>query len=481
LEPQEYKRLLRKIDLAIVPYVTLLYLLSFLDRVNIGQAATLGLRTDLGLVGNQYAVALTVFFVSYVAVELPSMIWFKKIGVRYCIPAIMVAWAIVMTLMGVVHNAAGLQAARFFLGLCEGPLFPLLNYMLSCWYTRKQQGTRVAIFFSGATLSGAFGGILAYGLSRIPMPAGPFQGENWRWIFIIEGILTLVCALPGYWLLVDFPAVEKRLLSPLESAQWNHVLAKSQGVTNAEVPFSWSQVKSGVAEWRTWVHAIMYLAIANPLYSLALFTPQIITGLGSFPRTSANLLSVPPYVVGYITTIAMAWFSDKFLVRSIPIIAGMLVTIVGYIILICDVSAGVKYFALHLTVAGVSPCIALAITWTGNTFGPAYKRATSMAIFFSFGNSAGLISSNVYPLAEAPRYFKGHGINLGFSVLAIACAVVLGLANMRENKQRDKISYANPDGSSADPLKANDEDEKARWGLTGMSREDIVLLGDKHP
>lgn len=117
MDPLEYKRILRKLDWAIIPYCSLLYLLSFLDRVNIGQAAVAGLRIDLGMTtGNAYQIALSVFFIGYIVVEVPSNLILKAVKPHRWIPIIMVAWAIVMTLMGLVHNAAGLQAARFFLG-----------------------------------------------------------------------------------------------------------------------------------------------------------------------------------------------------------------------------------------------------------------------------------------------------------------------------------------------------------------------------
>lgn len=117
MDPHEYKRILRKLDWAIIPYCSLLYLLSFLDRVNIGQAAVAGLRVDLGIAkGNAYQIALSVFFIGYIVVEVPSNLILKAVKPHRWIPFIMVVWSIVMTLMGLVKNAAGLQAARFFLG-----------------------------------------------------------------------------------------------------------------------------------------------------------------------------------------------------------------------------------------------------------------------------------------------------------------------------------------------------------------------------
>jgi MFS family permease len=274
--------------------------------------------------------------------------------------------------------------------------------MLTCWYARRQQGLRIGIFFSGATLAGAFGGVLAYGLKYIPFPSWESFGDlphqknvptpgGWRWIFIIEGLVTLLAAIPGWWLLVDFPADDNKILTPEQTRKWNHFLAKSQGVTNANVPFSWGQVRQAFTDYRTYMYAVMYISIAEPLYSLALFTPTIIADL-DFSGASANLLSVPPYVLGFITTMVSVFVADRILMRGPFILFWTIFVIVGYAILISDVSAGVKYFAIFLTVAGVSPNIALAISFVGANFGPLYVRATVMGFFFTIGNSAGLIS-----------------------------------------------------------------------------------------
>lgn len=487
---EEYKHILHKLDWAIIPYCSLLYLLSFLDRVNIGQAAVAGLRTDLNMVtGNAYAIALSVFFVGYIVVEVPSNLILKAVKPHRWIPMIMVAWSIVMTLMGLVRNGAGLQAARFFLGIAEGGLFPGINFMLTCWYARRQQSLRIGIFFSGATLAGAFGGVLAYGLKYIPFPSWESFGDKvqkttptpggWRWIFIIEGLITLICAIPGWWLLVDFPADDNRILDQSQTRKWNHFLAKSQGVTNANIPFSWSQIRQAFGDYRTYLYAIMYISIAEPLYSLALFTPTIIAEL-NFSGASANLLSVPPYVVGFITTLTTAFIADRVILRGPFILFWSCFVITGYAILISHVSAAVKYFAIFLTVAGVSPNIAMAISYVGANFGPVYTRAAVMGFFFTIGNSSGLISSNIYPTKEGPRFVKGHAINLGFAGLTFLVTSLIMFINWRENRARDAISYAHPDGRDVDPARLDTEEEKQRWGYQGMSRDDIVRLGDRH-
>ncbi|KAF8522744.1 major facilitator superfamily domain-containing protein [Hysterangium stoloniferum] len=358
MSPAEEKRLLRRIDLWIVPYASLLYLLSFLDRVNIGQARLAGLEKDLKLHGNQYNIALTIFFVSYVAFELPSNLILKKLKPPRWICFIMICWAILQMQSG---------------------LFPGLNFLFTTWYTRKELNARVSIFFAGATLAGAFGGLLAFGIRHM---AGVGGKNGWAWIFILEGLLTLVCALPAPWLIQDFPQYSN-LLTPAEKTKWLHRLNVSQGVTNAPLPFTKKQVWRALTDWKTYIYALIYLSIGQPFYSLALFLPSIIAALG-FTNAAANALSAAPYALGTIVTLIVANISDRLSMRSPILVIMMSLTAVGYIILLCDVSPTVRFVAVFITVVGVNPSIPTAITFVGNNFGPMYTRAAVMGTVVDF-------------------------------------------------------------------------------------------------
>lgn len=142
---------------------------------------------------------------------------------------------------------------------------------------------------------------------------------------------------------MDFPADDNKILDKQETRKWNHFLAKSQGVTNANVPFSWAQVFDAFKNPRTYMYAIMYISIAEPLYSLALFTPTIIADL-DFSGASANLLSVPPYVLGFFTTMLSAFAADRYMMRGPFILFWTCFVIAGYSILISSAATGVKYF-----------------------------------------------------------------------------------------------------------------------------------------
>ncbi|KIM68309.1 hypothetical protein SCLCIDRAFT_1017899 [Scleroderma citrinum Foug A] len=162
------RQLIRKIDMRTIPWLSLLYLLCFLDRTNIGNAKLYNMEKDLHITDNQYLACLTIFFASYFLFEVPANIVLKRLQPSIWFSAIMVGWGIMMTIQGLVQNFGGLMAMRWLLGVMEAGFFPGVSYYLSCWYKHSEYGIRFAVFFSGATVAGAFGGLLAAS-SRSPL------------------------------------------------------------------------------------------------------------------------------------------------------------------------------------------------------------------------------------------------------------------------------------------------------------------------
>jgi MFS family permease len=152
--------------------------------------------------GLDYNIALAVFFPFYVAAEIPSNMMLKKLRPSVWFTIIMVAWAICTTLMGLVTNFQGLLVARMALGIAEGGLFPGVTFYITMWYRRHECGFRMALFFSAATAAGAFGGLLARGISEMRGVGGR---SGWAWIFILEGLITLLVASVAYWAINDYP------------------------------------------------------------------------------------------------------------------------------------------------------------------------------------------------------------------------------------------------------------------------------------
>ncbi|KAJ4863484.1 major facilitator superfamily domain-containing protein [Trichoderma breve] len=413
------KKILRKMDRRLIPMLAILYLLSFLDRGNIGNAKIEGLQEDLNMLPDQYNWCLTVFFFTYAAFEVPSNLLLKKLRPSVWLPTIMVAWGTVMTLMGIVRNYHGLLVARIFLGVTEAGLFPGVAYYLTMWYCRHEIQFRQALFFSAASIAGAFSGLLAFAIAKMDGTAGL---EGWRWIFILEGIATVVAAVLAFFVLQDFP----------ETATF---LTEEERAFVAE-EFQWKYVWSAFKDWQIWVSIVVYWGIVCPLYGISLFLPTIIKNLG-YTSNKAQLMTVPIYITAAILAVVVAYVSDRVGKRSPFIIVLLCVMIVGFSMCISSSNPKVVYGGVFITACSIYPAFPGIISWLANNLAGSYKRSAGMAIQIGIGNLGGAMASNFYRQKDGPRYILGHALELGFISAGIIAALTLVFAYMQINRKRE--------------------------------------------
>ncbi|KAK5655614.1 hypothetical protein OQA88_5545 [Cercophora sp. LCS_1] len=428
------KKLLRKIDLTLIPFLAFLYLLSFLDRTNIGNARLDTLEKDLGLDAArlQYNDALAIFFPFYVAAEIPSNMAMKRFRPSIWIPSIMVAWGVCCTLMGIVHNYAGLMVARSALGIAEGGLFPGITYYITMWYRRHECGFRMAIFFSAATAAGAFGGLLARGIVEMRGVGGL---SGWQWIFILEGILTVFVALFAFKYMKDYPATAKFLTD----AERTEVVARlkrdrSSLADEFDMKYFWAALK----DWKIWVHMFITIGVYTGLYSYALFLPTIVRDLG-YTNNQAQLMTVPPYVVACVFCVGAGWLADRMGQRGIFMIGFMAMAMVGLIMLMATQNPAVKYAGCFFLASGIYPNVPQGVAWNGNNIGGSLKRGVGIAMHVGFGNLGGTISAYLYVAKHAPRYYPGHGTLLACQTMAITLSIFMTIYLRRENARRDRL------------------------------------------
>ncbi|KIP07137.1 hypothetical protein PHLGIDRAFT_431325 [Phlebiopsis gigantea 11061_1 CR5-6] len=427
------KKLMRKLDLWLVPWLSFLYLLSFLDRTSIGNAKLYGLETSLGISDTQYNIALTIFFFSYAIFEVPSNVFLKRLRPSIWLSLLMLLWGVMMTVQGLVHNYGGLLGIRWMLGLFEAGLFPGVNYYLSCWYRRSEFGIRAAVFFSAATVSGAFGGLLAAAISNMDGIGGK---PGWAWIFILEGLITVVAGAASFWIIQDFPDTAKFLTEPERTVVIRRLQRDDQFSAAGET-LRWKYIWQSVLDWKTWVGMLLYMGTDGPLYAFSLFLPSIINQLG-FTATPANLLTVPVYALACIVTCVVGFVADRYGQRGLINIACSIVGLAGYIILIASRNATLSYIGVYLAACGIYPNIPNTIAWVSNNVEGSYKRSVTLAMVISFGNINGAVSSNVYRARDKPWYRLGHGIVLMYICIALVCAVVYRAFLVRENAARDR-------------------------------------------
>ncbi|KAF8882948.1 MFS general substrate transporter [Mucidula mucida] len=434
LTPEEENRLWRKLDLRLLPILSLLYLFSFMDRGNIGNARLQGLVTQLDLTGNQYNIALTMYFIPYCLVVCPANLVLKRFRPSRWLPGITVTWGIIMTLMGLVKTYPQLVGARLALGIAEAGLFPGVAYYLTLWYPRHHLQLRIGYFFGAASLAGAFSGLLAFAISFMSGTRGLL---GWSWIFILEGIATVAIGVLAFFVLVDFPATAQ-FLTPEERA---YIVYRKIEYDNSSVGeeehFAVGHVIEALTDWQVWLHILIYMSIAGPLYGITLFLPTIINTFGHTPAIS-QLLTVPPYLFATILLYIFARYSDQTQLRSPFVYAGLLMMLVGFSINISDVPPGAKYFGTFFCVAGSYAPFPGIVAWLGNNLSGQYKRAVGMALHIGVGGLSAAVASNIYRSQDSPRFILGHAVELAFVGVGLVCVPVATLCYWRINERRER-------------------------------------------
>lgn len=455
----EDKKLMRKVDLRTIPWLAVLYLLAFLDRANVGNAKIEGLLPALHMTDAQYALGLTLFFVSYAVFEVPSNMLLKKLTPRIWLSTLTVLFGINATLLGVSFNHQSFIAARWFLGIFEAGLFPGVNYYLSTWYKRNEFGLRSALFFSAATASGAFGGLLAAGISKMSGAAGV---GGWAWIFILEGIVTVVAGVMSFWIIVDFPS-DAKFLSERERAQVLWRLAQDQQMSAARhEKFSIRRVLSGFWDVKTILCMIIYAGALCPLYAFSLFIPTIIKSLG-YTNIQAQLHTVPVYIVACFCTIVVGFLADRWGNRTYFVLLFSGIGIVGYAILRAQhTNPNLSYAGTFLGAMGIYPLIPLIISLASQNVEPSIRRGVALGCVIGFGNLNGVVSSNIYPSIQAKRGFPlGHTTVLAYLCVCFLTTILLRIYLQYENAQRA--------AGKRDHI------------LEGKTEQEIADLGDWHP
>ncbi|TFY69332.1 hypothetical protein EVG20_g3195 [Dentipellis fragilis] len=449
------RKLMRKIDLRLVPWLALLYLLSFLDRTSIGNAKLYGMEKDLHITDTQYLIGtlqrLPQASATLVMALRPHAIMGHYDGAQSLRACTLHALIQAQTVQGLVHNYGGLLGMRWMLGMMEAGLFPGVNYYLSCWYKRSEFGLRAAIFFSAASVSGAFGGLLAAAISNMEGVGGK---AGWSWIFILEGLATILAGIISFWIIQDFPDTAK-FLSEAERTVVVRRLQSDDQFSAAGENLRWKYIWKSVFDWKTWIGMVVYVGSDMPLYAFSLFLPSIISQLG-FKATAANLLTVPVYAFACIMTCLVGWFADRKGQRGLLNILFLCLGGAGYIILIASRSAALSYFAVFLATCGIYPLIPNTIAWVSNNVEGSYKRSVTLAMVISFGNINGAVSSNVYRARDAPWYPLGHGLVLmyiGFGLIAsTSFYIYLKRENTaKERGERDEVIDGDDVDSKEDP------------------------------
>ncbi|KAL8303360.1 hypothetical protein RB601_007867 [Gaeumannomyces tritici] len=418
-DPREIK-LVRKLDMYMMPILWLMYWLNYLDRNAIALARLNGLEKDLNLKPGEYQTCISILFVGYILMQLPSNMMLTRVRPSIWMSAFMALWAIVSALTALSKDFTGMVLTRFFLGVTEAPYYPGALYMLASFYTRKEIATRISVLYTGNILATAFAGLIAIGIFEMD---GMMGIKGWRWLFIIQGAVTFVVAGAGLWLLPDEP-LTTRWLTP-EERQLAHDRIVRDTVGEKGVTSTWRGLAQAAKDPRVWLFAYMqhmHLG-ANGFKN---FFPTVIGTLG-FDQTATLALTCPPYLIAGFTSIAWAWSSGRFNERTWHITIGKMVAVLGFVLGCVTLNTGARYFAMIVFSVGTYSVNSIILGWVASTCSQTKeKKASSLAI----SNMAAAVSFIWTPYLwwewDAPRYTLAMGSSAGLSV-----ATVIGAWAMR--------------------------------------------------
>ncbi|KAG9224116.1 hypothetical protein CCMSSC00406_0006784 [Pleurotus cornucopiae] len=435
IDPVAEKLLRRKLDWLLLPLFTVAYCTNFVDRTAIGNARIAGLEKDLGMKGFDYNISLTIFYIFYIAAEIPSNLALKRFGSMW-LAAMITSFGIVSIGTAFVKSYTGLIITRVFLGIAEGGTLPGLTYIMSRYYRRSELVLRVGIFF---------------GISP------PLAGA----LLTTQGIITTGFGLLCFLIIPTDPQ-RTRIFTPAERALALARIDADQAVrTNGRKESTTLRLVWRSFNINTMICTVAYVMINISFQGLSLFMPTVVATLGHFTVVESQLRTVPPYLVGAVWAVVVTYVSFRVRKRGIPIIFSCLLVVLGYALAVGTKNSHARYAACFLSIAGASPTGPLLITWGTDNAAPDTIRAVTTAIIPGVGALGSIIAVWTYLPQDAPNYHNGNSLNLATSIFVCLLALI-GILYIRwENAKRAR--------------------GERDYRLEGKTQEQLENLGYLHP
>ncbi|GKZ74156.1 hypothetical protein AnigIFM50267_011398 [Aspergillus niger] len=422
------KKVLRRIDMRIMPLVLGLYTLQLLDKNSLSYAALMGIKEDTSLTGNQYDWLGSIVYFGYMFGEIPAAFLMQRVPMAKYLGVMSMLWGTVVTLHAVCHDFGGLAAVRFLLGSIEVCTTPAILYITSSWYTHSEQVTRVAIWYSTSGWAQVFGGFFAWAINQAP-------GFKWESLFIFYGGLTFVTGVIIFFLLAASPIDASWLSDDEKVIALERVRANKTG---AEMwAFDWDQLKESFCDPRLYLIFLVMVSTGLPNGGLTAFGPTIISGFG-FDTNTTTLLSMAPGACAAIGTV-LATVVIKCTNRTFGGIFVMILGCVGVIMMLTipDEANAARYGGYILTMQYPNAILVVLAFITAGVGGSTKKVAfgASYQLGYAVGNICG---PQTFRANEAPNYYTAKFTMLAFLVFTAILLASIGILHRHWNHQRDR-------------------------------------------
>lgn len=380
--PVNEQQLYRKVSWRLLPFLFLLYVVAYLDRVNIS-FAKLQMNADLGFSDTVYGLGAGIFFIGYFLFEIPSNLLLHRVGARLWLARIIIVWGIISIATLCVNSVSSFYLLRFLLGVGEAGFFPGIIYYLTLWYPNHRRTQAIAKFLLAIPITGVLGSVLS---GWIMVFFDEYLGlHGWQWLFIIEGSPAVILGLCSFFILTDHPNTANWLTTAEKTLLINNIKAEQTEQNHANLTeLLFSKL--------LWLLAGIYFLLAMALYGISFWLPQIIHDIGQQDILHTSLLTAIPYAIAAVAMLIISQHSDQTQERHWHLIACLLGISLGFALtIVFQQNVFNALFALSL--ATLSVLSALAIFWAIPTALLSGRLAAGgIAFINAIGNLSGYVS-----------------------------------------------------------------------------------------
>ncbi|KAF6831961.1 hypothetical protein CPLU01_06478 [Colletotrichum plurivorum] len=423
LTADEERKLMRRVDLRIMTICSLLFLMKNIDSDNISNARIMNkgtprnIMTQLNMSSDEYNLLNVLYYVPYIVLEAPSNLLLKRFRPSAWQSRIMISWGIALLCHVPVTNKGGIYATRFILGAFEAGMFPGVILQMTYWYRPDEMSIRLLYFYILGNLSGIFSGILAFAFDTV---SGSRGLSGWQWLFLVEGLITIVFGTAVYFLLPDFPPTAKWLTE--KERAFIQARLPPNAPRASEMNFKWSEILDSLRDRRLWLFTLIWATFTVGTSGVRFYQPTVIANLGFTTIARAQLLNLPISLLAIFVIGVTGFFADKGTIpRPLYPLGVFAVIMACYGVLVAYPSNGAVYAATLIGNAFTAAFFPLMWPWRVQTTSRATGSAFSIGFVNSYGQIGGAIGPQIFRSKYAPRYRTSFAAAMA---LVGCCAVI---------------------------------------------------------